>query len=305
MGRSMDWRILQPAAISLLILLIVLATSEAKVGYSINVDVNGTKWSRSQSTEVLNFRADSDLNGKGNSSKYMNVPGFAGIGLKEITYTKYGKLSDKNGLNITAKLNWIYINENIDDRPANNTTVTQDDGTVVNITVPAKSHYYAEINESIPTAVRSDDELSYSGQGIYSRNSYTNNEDKLFTNYYAKNFSKIARFVGVYTNALVRTDITPGRVSEIVMKNSTTAFRLLSLSDRYTRLKYQTRDAFSDEEYVGRFKIDRKFSNNNRFRISSDYYWLDCCSPDMGYMQPSYWNCGCIFDARDPAYLVK
>ncbi len=305
MGRSNGWRILLPAAVSLLILFVVLATSEAKVGYNINVDVSGTKYSRSQSTEVLNFRADSQCTGTGNSSKYVNVPGFAGIGLKEITYTKYGKLSNQNNFNITAKLNWIYINENIDDRPESNVTIPLDNGTTINITREATSHYYAEINESIPTIVRSDDETTYRGEGIYSRNSYTSGEDKLCTDYYATNLSKIARFAGVYSNSIIQVDITPGVVDERVMKNSATAFRLLSLSDRYTRLRYKTGNAYSDEEYVGKFKIDRKISDRSRFNLSNEYYWLDCCSPGIEFMRPSYGNCECIFDAYDPTSLVK
>ena len=83
MARSEMLRILLFLAVSLFILTFIFPYVEAKVGYSINVDVDGTKWGRSQYTEVLNFKSESECNGRGNSSKYVNVPGIAGIGFKE------------------------------------------------------------------------------------------------------------------------------------------------------------------------------------------------------------------------------
>src|SRR5512138_2954098 len=99
MARSKLIRILLFIAVSSFILTFILPHhAEAKVGYSVGVDVDGTKWGRSKYTEVLNFKSESECSGKGNSSKYVNVPGFAGIGFKEITYTKEGRLAAKNTL---------------------------------------------------------------------------------------------------------------------------------------------------------------------------------------------------------------
>jgi len=305
MGCSKGRRILQPAAVSLLVLLIILVNSDAKIGYNINVDVSGTKWSRSQSTEVLNFRTDGKCTGIGNSSKYVNIPGFAGIGVKENTYTKQGKLSNTNSLNVTALLNWIYINENIDDQPATNTTITLANGTIVYIPVQAQSEYYAEINESIPTLVRSQDETYYSGLGIYTRNSYKNDQDQFCTDYYATNLSKAAGFAGVYSNAIILTDITPGNINEIDLQNSASAFRLQSVSDKSTKLKYISGNSVSDEEYVGKFTIDRKISRRTTFNYTEedDDYWLGCgCYPYPSeyLLGPEPEDYSCIFDAYNP-----
>jgi hypothetical protein len=180
MARSELLRILLFVAVSSFILTFILPPHvEAKVGYSIGVDVDGTTWGRSKYTEVLNFKSESECSGKGNSSKYVNVPGFAGIGFKEITYTKEGRLAAKNTLNLSAKFNWIYITENVDGAEYINDT--ENGNGTINITQTASDNYYAEINESIPTLVRTDDEISYIGEGIYTRNSYSNNEDKICT----------------------------------------------------------------------------------------------------------------------------
>ncbi len=305
MARSELLGILLFVAVSSFILIFILPPHvEAKVGYSIGVDVDGTTWGRSKYTEVLNFKSESECSGKGNSSKYVNVPGFAGIGFKEITYTKEGRLAAKNTLNLSAKFNWVYITENVDGAEYINDTENGND--TINITQTAKDNYYAEINESIPTLVRTDDEISYVGEGIYTRNSYSNNEDKICTNYHATNLSKAARYVGVYSNALIRAHVAPGLVEENVLKSSATAFRVLSLSDRYSRLGYRTDNAYSDEEYVGSFRISRTISERTRFNFSREEIGLGCCSPDTDFVKPKEWNCDCIFDAHNPTpYLIK
>ncbi len=312
MARSELIRILLLVTVSSFILTFILPSHvEAKVGYSINVDVDGTKWGHSKYTEILNFKSDSECNGRGNSSKYVNVPGFAGIGFKETTYTKEGRLATKNALNLSAKFNWIYITENVDGAEyVNDTDTDADTGSntdEINITQVASDSYSVEINESIPTIVRADDEISYIGEGIYTRNSYHNNEDKISTSYQATNFSKAARYVGVYSNAFIRAHVTPGSVEEDILKNSITNFRVLSLSNRYSRLQYKSDDACSDEEYVGDFRISRTISKRTRFNLSrEELSWLGCCPPDTDYVKPKKWSCDCIFDAHNPTpYLIK
>ncbi len=310
MARADLFRILLFVAVSLFILTFILPSYvEAKVGYSINVDVDGTKWGHSKYTEILNFKSDSECNGRGNSSKYVNLPGFAGIGFKESTYTKEGRLATKNVLNLSAKFNWIYITENVDGAEYINDTDT-DSGTEtneINITQVASDSYYVEINESIPTIVQAEDAISYIGEGIYTRNSYHNNEDKICTNYQATNLSKSARYVGVYSNAFIRAHVTPGQVEEDILKNSITNFRVLSRSDKYSGLRYKTGDVYSDEEYVGDFRISRTISKRTRFSLSREEdNWLGCCPPDTNYVKPKGWSCDCIFDAHNPTpYLIK
>jgi len=304
-------RILLFLAVSLFILTFILPYVEAKVGYSINVDVDGTKWGRSQYTEVLNFKSESECNGRGNSSKYVNVPGFAGIGFKENTYTKEGRLATKNVLNLSAKLNWIYITENVDGAEYVNETdddLDDDlDDASIKIIQTASDNYYAEINESMPTLIRADDEISYVGEGIYTRNSYHNSEDRIYTNYQATNLSKAARYVGVYSNAFIRAHVAKGIADEKILKSSATAFRVLSVSDRYSRLGYKSDDTCSDEEYVGSFRISRTISKRTLFNLSQlEANWLGCCSPDTNFVKPKAWNCDCVFDAHSPTpYLIN
>lgn len=306
MARSEMLEILLIFAVSSFILTFILpyCIVDAKVGYSVSVDVDGTKWGRSKYTEVLNFKSEGECSGKGNSSKYVNVPGFSGIGLKEITYTKEGRLATKNALNLTAKFNWIYITESVDG--AEYINVTDEEDNTIDVIQTANDKYYAEINESMPTLIRTDDEIQYIGEGIYTRNSYSNNEDKICTIYQATNLSKAAKYIGAFSNAVVQATVTKGFVDEDILKSSATSFRVLSYSDRYSRLKFKSDDKYSDEEYIGNFKISRTISKRSRFNLTKEEEWLGCCSPEADFAKPKWWNCDCIFDAHNPTpYLMK
>lgn len=305
MARSELIRILLFLAVSSFILTSILPYHvDAKVGYSIGVDVDGTKWGRSKYTEVLNFKSESECSGKGNSSKYVNVPGFSGIGFKENTYTKEGRLATKNTLNLTAKFNWVYITEDVDG--AEYINETDEENNTIRIIQTAKDNYYAEINESMPTLVRTDDEIRYIGEGIYTRNSYSNNEDKICTSYHATNLSKAAKYVGAFSNAFVRAHIAKDLVDVDVLKSSATSFRVLSYSDRYSRLKFKTDNTYSDEEYVGNFKISRTISKRSRFNLTKEEVWLGCCFSEADSVKPKLWNCDCIFDAHNPtSYFMR
>lgn len=307
MARSGLLRMLLFFAVSSFILTFILpyCIVDAKIGYSVNVDVDGTKWGRSKYTEVMNFKSESECSGKGNSSKYVNVPGFSGIGFKEITYTKEGRLATKNALNLTAKFNWVYITEDVDGAEFVNETDEKNGS--INVVQIAKDNYYAEINESMPTLVRTDDEIQYIGEGIYTRNSYSNNEDKICTSYQATNLSKAARYVGAFSNAVVKAHVAKDIVDVDVLSSTATSFRVLSYSDRYSRLKFKSGNAYSDEEYVGNFKISRTISKRSRFNLTKEEaQWLGCCSPEADFAKPKWWNCDCIFDAHNPTpYFMK
>lgn len=158
----------------------------------------------------------------------------------------------------------------------------------------------------MPTLVRTDDEIQYIGEGIYTRNSYSNNEDKICTSYQATNLSKAARYVGAFSNAVVRAHIAKDLVDVEVLKSSATSFRVLSYSDRYSRLKFKSDDTYSDEEYVGNFKISRTISKRSRFNLTKEEEWLGCCSPEADFVKPKWWNCDCIFDAHNPTpYFMR
>lgn len=255
-------------SISLVVIfMIILPISEAKVGYSIDVTVNNStaksEFSRSQSTNVLRFTVDSACSGNGNSSKYKKIDGFAGIGIKDTTYARKGRMIAKETLKLSSTVNWIKIYETVSGLPLNETPDQGNSAVIEHQT----DHYTAEINESIPTILLDRNEIYYRGDGINTRNEYRNNGDEFVTNYYATALTKSEAYAGVYNNALILADIIPGRVNAFVGQNFSSVFRLSSASDRYSGFGFASGNEFMEETYLGSFNIDTKIIIVHKFKL--------------------------------------
>jgi len=246
----------------LLMLFLTSCITEGKIGYDIGVTVSNStsqsQWGRSQSTAVLTFHSDTVFNGDGNTSKYLNIVGFAGIGLKENTYTKEGRLRYEDLIELTSQENYIFIDK----------TVTNN-----------SEFYRCEINESLPTFLYNENKIYYRGAGIRARNRYYNNEDALYTKYYSNRFSKTVRYAGTYTNGLITAEVTPARVDEEVLKNSATAFVLSSSSDQYSGFAFVSDSVpIIEEIYLGSFDINQIITKEYEGAKEVDLTgWLECC----------------------------
>ncbi|OPX74651.1 MAG: hypothetical protein A4E44_01865 [Methanosaeta sp. PtaB.Bin018] len=265
-------------SICLLSFLLLAACSNARVGYSLNVFVNNesgsSSWSSSMSTEALAFRAQSELSGTGNSSKYVRVSDMAGMNFKDSGYTKQGRLIDNSTLSVASKARYIHIQETGTD----NSTV-----------------YNAVINQSLPTVLYAANELYYRGDGMSTRNQFVNGKDKIVTSLSGTTLTKSAVFGGAYNDSMTFVEVTPVFVKQIELENRTTAFRITSASDKYTKLGFKSGEAIIEQEYVGAFKMDTKLIKGNTFHFRDDlgysdkcgcgikgYAWLPCCSD--GYL---------------------
>jgi len=239
------------------LLLISPNLSNGKVGYSINVDVNGTNWDWSQSTNVLSFQSDSMVSGKGNCSKYSSIVNFAGNGFKDNIFAKQGTITNKNKVSIKSIDRWIHIEELVDDN---------------------SSHYAVEINESMPTIVTNKDELYYKGQGFYSNGIYSSGDKKLSLDYNADSITKLINFGGYYSNSIINVDITPGRVQVADLANSSMAFALSSMSDKYSSIRYSSDDIEMDQAYRGFYRIESELISRSMFNLNLlEDSELPCC----------------------------
>ena len=254
----------------------LLNSTEAKVGYDIHVIVNNStmasEWGRSQSTEILSFQADSICNGNGKFAKYVNIDGFAGQSLKETGYSNPGRLISKGNLQVKSDLGWINIEISGKTEPGedeseryNTTNINETDIAMV------------EINESLPTLVYSEEDLYYSGEGIRTRSTYVNNKDEIYTRYYATRLLKSSKYGGIYSNSLIKVEVTPTRVEESVLTNSTTAFRTSSQSDRYSGLGYVSEGEQIEQSYFGSYTINQVITSKMKFNLEDQGDWLGCC----------------------------
>jgi hypothetical protein len=245
----------------LVILLMLTSNSIAKVGYCIDVSVDGATWQRCQSGEPMNFKMESASTGSGNYTKYLTVGGMAGIALKDNIYAKRGRLIDKNVLSLESGDPVIEISQ-----------VTNNSSKVT-----------YSIDENFPVYLTSESQTYYRGQGIYARNKYVNNDDNLRTDYQAASFTRSSKYVAARTNAIVAAEVTPQGVNQTVKTNYATAFRSSSQSDRYSAYKFGSSDACLDETYWGQASIDLKLVRKHKFNIVTNDDWLGCCSGNESF----------------------
>ena len=244
-----------------IIMVAILAQADGKVGYDIYATVNDSNASSSfgwsHHTTILSYNLVGSIKGDGNSSQYIKINGFDNINLKENTHTKSGRLKEDKRLSIASQINSISIDEDVTDNP---------------------EAYRVEINESMPTSLLNVEQITYRGEGIYKRNSYTNNNDEIATDYQAKKFSENSAFLGIYRNAFILAEVTPGRVDKFLGENYSTVFQVSSDSDLYSGFKFKSSNNLIDESYVGSFKLNAKVSRVHSFEWSpADDDWLGCC----------------------------
>ena len=248
--------------ISSILLFLYFPLSGAKVGYCISVVVNNStessSYGRCQSTSVLNFQADTSISGIGNSSKYVSLDGFAGVGMKENTNTDAGTLIDRDTMQVVSEVGGIDIEQ---------------------IGTNNSEHYTAKIEENLPALVYDKQNIFYTGKGIHARNAYSSGNEQVSTNFYGEKLTKTAGYLGVHRNELIFVDVTPARAEDSVFINRSLTFGLSSISDQYSGFKVVSPNNLFDEEYRGSFKLTKKISSEQEFHIpdlDKSYDWLPC-----------------------------
>lgn len=258
-------RIVPMAIVMVMVALAItsLPLSQARVGYNLNVVVENTtdmsmsSWGRSQSTAAMNFQFEGTSTGNGESSKYIRIGGFAGLGYKENTYTNPGRLIAGETIDLKSDINYIIIDEAGDEK---------------------SDRYTAKINESLPILMSVDNRIYYLGDGIWNRNKYVNNDDLIYSNYHGKMFTKASNYRAFVDETLINVDITPYYVNEDIKKNSLTSFGVSSNSDRYSSLRYiSADDTLIEGDYWGSFTINQKINKIHGFENDFDEVdWLEC-----------------------------
>jgi hypothetical protein len=245
----------------LIIFIFVSMYTDAKVGFDMSVMTNDSDsssiWGESLTTVALGFRADSQCTGTGNSSKYVHISNFAGLGLKETGYSKEGRLIDSNTLSISSKEKYVYINETVSKR---------------------STEYEADIMASMPTVLYSTDDLYYRGDGINIRSSYINDNDRIFTGYSGTTLTKSVKYGGVFNDTRVFVRMDPKSVEVLALENRSTGFSVSSSSDRSTKLKFISDDDFIEHDYKGAFKLETHLMKGHGYIFKEDEMGsLSCC----------------------------
>jgi hypothetical protein len=205
---------------------------------------------------------DSNVRGDGHSSSYKNIKKIGGIGARDNTYARNGRLIESNSLILFSKVNWIYIDEVV----SNNA-----------------ERYSVKIEESLPSQLLEKRDIRYRGDGISTRSSYVNNEYEIYTNYYANRLTKSTAVLSKYLDAKIYADITPASISELIGRNFSIDFIISSESDKYSELNFKSDEEDIGESYLGPFTINNKISKSNKYKIEEyeDEEQLGCCFFDI------------------------
>ncbi|HWQ20468.1 MAG TPA: hypothetical protein VN455_11865 [Methanotrichaceae archaeon] len=231
--------------------------SDGRIGYDINVNVDGIHWGRSQSTMPMNLKIDGSCNGTGNSNKYVQIAEMAGIGLSDRTHTDKGILNADEKINLSTSVTEIIIDESY-----SNTA----------------NRYTVDIDEEMPTYLTDESRMAYQGDGIYTKNNYANNGDDVFTNYYGSYLTKSIRYAAIYQNATVHAEVGPTQAKESLFRNAAWAFRVSSNSDTYSGLGYSLKEGCQDDSYYGSYQINERLTRGSKyFNLSRNDDWLGCC----------------------------
>ncbi len=266
-------------AVVAVLCIIEFSFCEAKVGYCIEVTVNNStmssSWSRCQSTVPLTFDTETRVTGNGNFSRRVDVDGFAKIGLQEASHGGDGRLVLSDLLSLSSQVNWIEINEEVINESRY-------------IPVRDQYRYTVKINESIPTSLYNRQSILYKGKGIYTKNSYINDDKTIATNYHATNLLKTVINVGILApQAYVFADVTPARSLQAIFEKRGMAFRITSTSDIYSGFTFVSDDAVIDEAYLGNFKMSKSILSQLNYTYPEDLGlredFLPCCASENPY----------------------
>jgi hypothetical protein len=224
--------------------------------------------------------------------KYLKIDGLAGMGMKETTYARKGRMVSKDSMTVASTLNWVIIDETVGGLTHN---ISQDDSTLNNDTISvdeASDRYTAEINESMPTLLMDKNDMYYHGEGINTKREYKNDGDIISTNYYATLLTTSMAYGGVFSNALVFVDIVPGKVTSFIGQNFSSAFRLNSVSDKYSGLGFASDGQLIEETYTGKYTMNTKIQKTHKFVVArNNPDWVGCCPSDYDaafYIDNSY-----------------
>lgn len=274
-------------AAALVLFLVISSSAYGRVGYSICTTVSNDKgesntYCISQTTNILKFGFDSKISGTGNYSKYKSISGFAGLGLKDTSHAKKGRLIGRETIGLTSQLGWIQINEE-----GITTYSTDPDFEEFPPAIPPSDNdqYTIVVNESLPTVLLNDERINYKGEGISSRSIYVQNDEKIVTNYQAKNFEKSATFFGTFLDSRTYAKVTPVSTTERSFVNKGFVFKTSSSSDQYSGVGYESGKTSMESIYRGSFKLQNTFSsqvtslakNFNQSYEKEEIGWLPCC----------------------------
>jgi hypothetical protein len=305
----------------LFILLLIIGSSSATIGYSINAQVDGgPAFILSRETHNMTFSLDGSVSGSGNFSRFNRILDIAGINSNEQTSAVRGgdlSIDEKQRIqtlegpvSITIELasatEYISIPDPIN--PSNF------------ILVPViKESAQIDTDEVWPAAYANYKKISYRGPKVHNKDFYDNNGDMITSSIDSWKLNKEGLYRTSLNRTLIHADLTQTQLLVNKALNRTSFYALnmdstgslthlgiarMDSSDSSSKgITPKKPDAFISEDYVGQQTIKLKISMNDYVILNREEdAWLPCCSggysdlrksDKKGLSSDSIFNCSC------------
>ena len=303
--------------LGLLVLIILsLPLSCAKMGYDINADASspdGTSaWSLHRSTSNLSYSCDENVSGSGKFSRLSHLRGLAGHMKDESSYALNGSLELEDKIRFLSKEGKVIIKADAYEYEFPPDSESSQDSNSETPNIPGGS-INITVDERWPSALIDFKSMKYSGPGIRTRDTYYHEGDKVSTSFYSTELAKESLYRASINRTIIQASITPKGVKEERSMNKTSTFVLNSdslgpnVNLEFSRSKpYSESNRFGrttpyiliSEDYAGRQTISLKVGMNESaiIPLEDKFEWIPCCNWENQSHLDGYTDIRKIFD---------
>jgi hypothetical protein len=260
---------------------ILIPISDAKIGYDVTARVNSTSWTVHRSTHNLNFEMSGSVSGSGSFSKLTHIQNFAGIESRELSSASAGQLNYDELIQLQSLEGPVSIVAKL--KSGTNESINE------SVNVPPQVDFVnLEIDERWPTRFANYKKISYLGPGIRTRESYHNNRDVVSTSIDSWKLYKESIYQAHINRTVTSVKITSDEVAETTFANKSSRYGLsLVTIGSSTNLdvirlgESGTPKLLISQNYLGEHRMNLNITMNDWVPPTEEpKEWLSCCDAE-------------------------
>ena len=272
---------LQPAALVMIILFLLIPSANGIMGYDISARVNDSSLEVHRQIQEMKFNAAGFVDGFGNFSRYSSIEGFAGIRAHEISSSpRPGRIGYADQLALGTGEGPVQIKAVLQSNVpySGNDSNFNEYGTI-------------EVDEKWKAFFGSHKRILYSGPGMRAEEIYENNGDYMKSSLESWELSRESLYQTALNRTLISANLTASGVDMDLYSNKSTVFMLDHRSvgrNTHFDIGRINRSSGADEiesriteDYIGQQNITMSlFMGDWIMKLDDDRGWMDCCSPE-------------------------
>lgn len=266
--------------IALIIGLIYIPISDARMGYEVSARVNSTQWSIDRSTQDMDFEIDGSVSGNGSFSKLAHIQNFVGIESHELSSSSNGSLVYEEIMKLKSREGSFIIGATVKSKANESTNES--------VNVSSDESINIKIDERWPAAFFNHKKISYLGPGIRTRENYRNNGDVVETSINSWKLNKESMYEAQVNRSITSVNITSSGVIERKSGNKTSRYNLyLDTIGSSSELNVLRLDEMGvpklaiAQDYIGSVRMNLGITMNDMIILpvsNETQDWLECCN---------------------------